>query len=310
MGVYEDILSQVESGDVDLRGDQIIADCPECGKEGHCYVQPYKGLWYCFRCGRGGTIVADIRASGGRWERSVRRLAGIHRSPTGTRFPGLRDTSGVSLDVREVTPPDGTCKLTTRGRRYLKERGVSDYQIHLYAPFSVLGSPRVYFPYWNERGELTYYIGRAIPHGLEPKTMENPDPVRPLFGKHVRKFTDWVVLVEGVFDHLATPRSYACLGSHLTDEQAFVLKGDGVEQVWILFDPDAREKSDRSVNKLRSMGVSAASVFVENTKKDPNDLGPVVMTEVVNSLKTQVDRRRTSSIRLLRVHAPMFGLSQ
>jgi KaiC/GvpD/RAD55 family RecA-like ATPase/ribosomal protein L37AE/L43A len=35
---------------------QIVVDCPECGKEKHCYIDEAKRVWFCQKCERSGTF--------------------------------------------------------------------------------------------------------------------------------------------------------------------------------------------------------------------------------------------------------------
>ena len=35
-------------------------DCVFCGKEKHMYINPYKKVYHCFRCGRGGRLTISI----------------------------------------------------------------------------------------------------------------------------------------------------------------------------------------------------------------------------------------------------------
>ncbi len=96
-----------------------------------------------------------------------------------------------------------------------------------------------------------------------------------MFGRHVNWVSNGpVVLVEGVFDHFATPtRSYALMGSNITPDQIKRLIKDNVEKVFVIGDPDADSAAQGICKKLLDYYVLAFMVQLAGTNKDPADLG-------------------------------------
>jgi hypothetical protein len=140
----------------------------------------------------------------------------------------------------------------------------------------------VWFPYW-EADEVLWAVGRSF-NGSEPKTMEVGTTEKPLFGRHLGPSPKSVVLVEGVFDHLHVPESFAVMGSTVTSRQILSLVADGVERAFLLFDPDAEDKVKASAEHLRRFGVPTWPVFWRGTRKDPAEIGRVRMGNVVRSM--------------------------
>jgi len=165
-----------------------------------------------------------------------------------------------------------------------KTEEVKIQQIISYKPYVHKWEPTVYFPYWNESGEQTFYIGRRFVDDDGPKTLEPKSSTKPLFGLHVKRPKPVVFLVEGVFDHLMTPDSYAILGSMIT------------------MDPDASDKCLNNAFRLNRSGLRAWPVMFGGDK-DPGDLGLAQMSGVCNHLRNL----RLSRMQDIYVDCKSFG---
>jgi hypothetical protein len=116
---------------VDESGDQLVADCPFCGKEGHFYANKVRGLWDCKKCGASGntgTFLRQIAADTMKGTRSsamqeLARDRGVSVSTLKRWFLGKRadgrwlipvfNTHGLPIDIRVYLPGDKT--RSTRG---------------------------------------------------------------------------------------------------------------------------------------------------------------------------------------------------
>ena len=264
-------------------GDEVSFECPKCRDDGHFSVNITKQVFYCFKCHYSGSIKQEIRKNSVMWSEILAIVGDTYLPPCPGRYPAFCSLAGSPIMESEggyVFIKDGAEKAG----RYCLDRGMTRQQIYDYKVYTKEYDGRVYFPYWNEKGEITFWIGRATNNLTEPKTLTMPGSECPLFGRHVKKYTDEVVLVEGVFDHFATPNSYAIMGSNVTGNQILQLKVDDVKKIFIIFDPDAHEQSERVAKKLANFGFDVFPVMLSGDQ-DPAEIGRKRMTELVESIK-------------------------
>lgn len=287
----------VNLGAYRVRKGNVEIDCYLCGGQNKLSLHVERAIFSCFKCGFGGSARYTLLRDPALWGTLRGVVGGTGSHPSGG-ISGPRE--GISLPLRTIggdaaplPPPlrplgDAFPALRRKAREYLVGRGVTPEQITRYAASVIPGdASRVYFPVWGDRG-LSYYMGRALDPDGEPKTLE-PGTEKPLFGLHVQPFIegDVMVLVEGAFDHLATPGSLAVMGSVITPYQLDLVKKGKPAWVAILFDPDARGKALKQAQMLWSAGVKARSITFGSTLAhgDPGDHGQEMMGKVVRSIK-------------------------
>ena len=286
-------IRQMRAGNAFRNEEQVVIPCPECDTDEHnnCYVETKRGLFHCFKCGLGGSMRRALTRRREEWKAALQFVG----EPSGGGLPGAEDvsdelipllTSGGRLRVGGVFGG-----LIRKAYNYCLLRGVTHEQVQAYRVSVRRFESRVFFPVWDLDGETTFWIGRTL---LEKdgvaKTIEPTGSDKPLYGRHVMKAglidiaeDPWVVLVEGVFDHLITPNSYAMLGSTVTVGQCDTLKGDGVRSVFLVGDPDIGGQMGVSVRRLVRRGLVAYPVKVEG-QQDPAALGRKVMERLTASL--------------------------
>ena len=313
--VLDYVRHSVSMGDFSVSGFRLLMDCPlpECQdsrKREHFYVNREWYGWHCYRQGVRGSLKDLVLANPLLWA-PVRTL----------------DDRGTSRLTNLTTLPNDLVPLTEvsdrifasqrrRAYEYALRRGVSPAQIHDYRLAVKEGDPRLWFPYWDDESKVIFRMGRVVElPGDSPldllKTWDEGTPDKPLYGSHVRKPTGYCLLVEGVFDHFVTPHSFSLMGSTITQTQADRLEqwwDDGhVDRVFLLLDPDAKEKGRREIAKLRRRGIPASAVFLEGTDDDPGKIGAGTMGRVSRSLAATPTRVLTTTPFLtLRVPPPTF----
>lgn len=278
------VVGAISTGDYDRQEEQLVLNCPSCGKDRKLYVNVDRKLYHCFRCKIGGSLRDSAARDAGGWA-TVRAAVPTYRSSSRSVVFPLDFVPLVGTDGRAQLGGQGkaTGSLVRKAYDYLLRRGVTHEQIWRYAASVVAFEARVFFPYWEVNGRVTFSMGRALTDAVQPKTIEPHGSDKPLFGRHINRLRDQAVLVEGAFDHLATPSSYGLMGSGVTEQQAATLIDDGVRKVFQLFDPDADEQSARSASKLARRGLLVHRVRME-TEQDPSSLGREVMTGLVEEL--------------------------
>jgi len=302
--VLNHITSMVFSGEYIFSDDtnQLIVSCPFCETDsGHFYVNIEKFLYHCFKCKVGGSLKNEIYRNLESWTKLRRHLISTTNLKT-FRISELVDDSKTLLipifEALELGEDDlGYSSLAVKAYKYCINRGMTRGQVADYHVSVVRFENRVYFPYWNKINKIIFYTGRQlddIDDGV--KTIEMVNSSKPLFGRHIHQWHDYVVLVEGVFDHFVTPHSYAIMGSSITQQQINQLRDDHIQRVFLLCDPDAEKGMLFSANKLARGGVKTFPVFMAGNK-DPAELGWAKMANIVEQLET-VQYRRSQIVRV------------
>lgn len=298
---YQYVKAHIQSGAYDLSGRELFMACPGCGNDSHFSVNLSNGKFNCFKCTVGGKLAGEIANDRLNW----RRLTG---NLLDSDFLSNRSTPGRKIDlpknayiIHSALYSDGnsprkkhvnnSLSLCERAFIYCQKRGLTKEQIKKYRVFIKPMDPRVYFPYWNRYGEITYFMGRKM-MGVQDvmKTKDVEDTEKPLFGRQVEVLRDRVILVEGVFDHFVTKSSYALMGSSVSTAHIMQLREDGVKTVYVLGDPDASLTAENNARKLRNFKFNAFPVFMHTKGRDPGDLGRDRMDEVVKELFSKVRR--------------------
>lgn len=288
--IYNHITSHLQSGAcTSMGGGEILMVCPGCGDEMHFSVNVRKGVFNCFKCEIGGNIRYEIQRNRQEWLSLTSRLPSDTPSGYTGKARPICSLGGqaISVVVQDI-PPDKTpleYTAAVRAMKYCYKRGMTKEQIEEYKVCIKALDPRVWFPYWNEKGEVIFQMGRTMVDTVEPKTQNHPEGSElPLFGRHVHVERDEVVLVEGVFDHFVTPSSYALMGSNITGPQIIQLREDDIKRVFLVLDPDASQQAVSAAQKLANFRFDVFPVVIQN-KKDPAELGRKWMDTVIKEVK-------------------------
>lgn len=309
--VLDYVRHAVQMGDFTVSGFRLLMDCPlpECQdsrKREHFYVNREWYGWRCYRQGVRGSLKDLVLGNPLLWapvrtldDRGTARLSGVTKLPD---------------DLIPLTEVSDRIFASQRRRayEYALRRGASPAQIHDYRLAVKQADPRLWFPFWNDQAEVVFRMGRVVELDGDPpldllKTWDEGTSDKPLYGSHVRKPSGHLLLVEGVFDHFVTPHSFSLMGSTITPTQADTLEQwckDGLlDRVFLLLDPDAKDKGKREVVKLRKRAIPASVVFLEGTDSDPGKLGAGTMGRISRSLAA-LPRARLTAEPFLRLHVP------
>jgi len=231
-------------------GEEVLTDCPDCGKEGHLYVNVFKKVAYCQRCQQGFT-----------WLR-LEKLMGLPRHLVDPA-PGLDDVRALAAGLGKLTPiavdelpevelPYGTFPawkypeaLAYLETRKIGVRAVFRHELR-YAPYGPCAH-RILFPIrWNSR--LVGYQGRCIvKHCRDCRKKEHPKyifstgfPAARVFYPQRHLCRARILLVEGVIPALRFG-GLATFGKKLTSAQLALLKANQrvIREVILAFDHDA-----------------------------------------------------------------------
>ncbi len=288
-------------GDFSRSDNEFVVKCPFChDKKGHCYINYHKKVSFCFVCRTATNFKIALQGH------SVKSLLYTYTKKQGSKDfvagTGFRaDCAFVvlisTIEERQQENISSAVKID-RAYDYCIDRGITLRQMRDYSISVKPYESRVYFPVWDKDIKTIFYMGRTLINQI-PKTVEMKNSSKPLYGRHVNKVEgDTVILVEGVFDHFATPNSYALMGIHITKSQIAELKEDNVKRVFVIGDPDSSRLSIGVSKLLLSKGVQAFPVQLLNTSKDPAELGRETMGKIVNLLFALPKTKRSTVIRL------------
>jgi len=273
----------VMSGSYTIKNNELYLTCPNCGdNREHFSVNIQKSLYHCFKCNFGGNFINSISQHFNEWSQ-IRALISVHPVIVNEKRNDNILKGLTSLDSGKETfeSHDYLIGFKKRVVDYCLNRGMIYSQITNYHLMIKSFENKIYFPYW-QNGRVTYLTERNL-SGIGPKVIDIPGMVKPLYGRHIRRLDEIVVLVEGVFDHFVTPYSYAMLGSSITDEQITTLKYDGISNVIIINDPDVLCSAIHNKEKLAQQKISAFVVVLPD-QKDPADIGSKGMSKIVYDL--------------------------
>lgn len=301
-GTYNYVVNCIRNGGCDANGHgEISMRCPGCGADDHFSVNYKNGLYNCFKCSVSGSLASQIGKQFSSWKKLVRVMSN-QSSGYITRPRGVCSLDGNTIygvmrgEVSEVGHSLQMAQAL-RAMKYCIGRGMTKKQVDDYKVTIKPLDSRVYFPYWDEDGEVIFTMGRTMSDTIEPKTLESGDTNKPLFGRHLRILHNNVVLVEGVFDHFVTPASYALMGSAVVNQQIAQLTSDGVKRVFLLLDPEARMETRNAAVKLARHHFDVYPLLLDGwSKDDPAKLGRQTMTTLVNSVMFNCPRRPQSIV--------------
>lgn len=276
------IQDRLAAGDYSRSGNSLRFNCFSCGDtRKHLYISLDYGGAICFRCDNTFFLRKDQLTE---MKRKVKYKA-LPKAKGVTKLPD----DWVPLFTQSQEVLHAVCKPYC----YCMARNIAPRQVINYKLATVPYSGRVYFPYWDEKGNVIYWTARAISDKVTPKSIESGGD-KPLYGRHIIRTESLavktyheVILVEGVFDHFTTPHSYAIIGSHITDQQVNTLKTDGIKKVYVIHDPGTEDSiRQRACRRLVNIGINAWPVYLNGCgSQDPADIGRERMSEVVAHLR-------------------------
>lgn len=285
--------------------EEILLDCPKCGAEGRCCLNPGLRLYNCYRCG-GGRLIDWLQnvcgmSAGDAFRllqnRTLDSLAGFEQlvdrfmkdeSPIEQGVPG----EGIAHYVAEFLPLGGNIVADLVCETYLKERGFTlDYASSwglLYADSATKFHDRLIMPCWED-GRIVYFQGRTMigaePKYFNPSAKDGCDRNLYVWNIDVAAQYSKVYVVEGVFNGMSIgPNVVSTFGKAVSEHQLMKLRQKlkpGTEVVFA-FDHGAEEQAYDAAVALS--GSFVTSVLMMPDKRDLNDWYKQGGTEAVQWL--------------------------
>lgn len=261
--------------DIVGNGREVRMNCPNCSDTTkHLYVNQDRNVYYCFKCGEGGTIQVHTEPSLEQFDLFVKKDV---RSLT----PGSVVTVKATTDKKLIKSlPPNTVVDSTTALSYLRSRGITDREINTYDIRESTDKHGIYkysiiFPITRTIkvpgfGALNYFVCRKYDRS-EPKYVNAP------WAKNDTMFITEnfkgrpTVIVEGIFDALAISRvgfnAIALLGKKATAQQLNRLRVLGPYKIYL--DRDALTHAIQLKLQLNALSISASLIQHD---KDAADL--------------------------------------
>jgi hypothetical protein len=256
-----------------------IFDCPHCGKSEKLWIRKKDGRFICFYC-------ADIDRFKGRAEYALKDLLNQPLDAIKEKLYGFSSREGentyITIDLKGfteeeelVTPPpkeiswpwdsyEITSSFAARGAAYLESRGIP---LHVASAYGIRYWPtqrRVLFPVFVD-GVLVGYQGRAVyktewedsngmsHSGLKILTSQGMDRSNEVMFYDRLRGSKHVVLCEGPVDALKAHLcggNIATMGKVVSRGQLNLIRGLGIEKVYLALDPDASDEAAKVAQEL------------------------------------------------------------
>jgi len=197
----------------------------------------------------------------------------------------------TNLPNEFITLTPGTTKdvLVIPFLKYLHQRGLLASTIYKYNIGCCLSGRyygRVVIPSYDLRGNVNYFIGRAIHDNHEPTYLNAySDKNKIIFNeKNLHANTNTIIITEGVFDMMAIDQVFgdrfgytAMLGKFISDRLLDVV-ADQQPKIYLCIDNDAWIQSKKIAEKLQLYG---AEVYIAHPPKNVKDFGQLTKEGII-----------------------------
>lgn len=175
-------------------------------------------------------------------------------------------------------------------KKYLLNRGMSEEDLYR---FKVGYSEefgfenRAIFPSFDAELNLNFYVTRTVDQKIKFAKYRNCDASKKdiIFNEHLVDWKKPVIIVEGIFDAVkAGSNAIPVLGSWIDmQHQVFKKLVQNQSDVFLGFDPDAKEKEIKVAKNLMSHGINVR--LIQNTEKDLGDMSKEEVKNLIHNAK-------------------------
>jgi len=279
--------------------DEYVIDCPKCGAQGRCYLNPTKRLYHCMKCGGGllvhwmgevfgipSYVAADILD-----DKETVNVADYESAVSSIDLPARVEVTSPTEDIiAEIQSfrhiGYGDAFVDNLCAPYLLDRG---YNLEYAKLWRLMFAPggrfagRLVLPVLNSLGEMTYFQARTIfasDDDDEPK-YRNPS-ARDGMGRDNAVFNldfvekhqqDTLYVCEGAFNAMAIGmNAIALFGKTLSESQwsQIASKITRGTKIVVCFDHGTGKETARAAQRLSSVFTSMSYVQMPDTR-DYND---------------------------------------
>jgi hypothetical protein len=246
-----------------IGNDEFLIRCPFCGDgttHNHCFVNPYKKVFHCYRCHEKGTLrklaekveVTHLEPRVGITEKKKYEPIEFSQFPKLTGKAGITDKDGWKylIDKRKLTPNEiknYDIRIGINGRYYGRViiPIIEESEIVCFTARSIYAhiEPKYLFPH---HGEMKLTTSEAI-FGYDKLRKAHPDDKRD------------IVIVEGAFDAIAIEKKTSALAmsflsNHMSNGQFVKFQNRDIfpieSKYYIMMDEDAYEEGYKMAKRI------------------------------------------------------------
>lgn len=269
-----DLLGEPENPD----SEWVYYKCPFCQKQGKhkikLAINANTLVWKCWVCKEHGSNLFSLIRKLGKWSLKDRVKSAV-QNIIPQKFSKPKGKLSLPKEFLPLNQ-DRDFIMKKRVLRYLKKRGIGQYQINKYdIGFCQTGQykNRIVIPSFDQKGVLNYFTGRSIVKEQELKYL-NPNCARSqiIIFENLITWKFPVVLTEGIFDAMsvnfnAIPLMGKVVPNALVEK---LLYYDA--EVIITLDSDARDDQYDILRQLYKQGLSNI-YYLNLPEKDPSEMG-------------------------------------
>lgn len=235
-----------------------------------------KGKWHCWKCGASGPTIRsllnrlDVSAS-------LRSALLQATSEDGSLIPPTVEEEEPLLQLPEEYAPIGARNAPrshSKALSYLRRRQISTGDV-LCRRIGFCATGRYYnrliIPSYDSKDKLNYFVARDVTGKTDYKYLNPPVSKDIVSFENLISWSHPIVLCEGYLDAIRIKwNALPLIGTILQDRVKQKLLINGVKQVFVCLDPDARDKAFKIAQTLMGEGIRVHIVDLPGTK-DPAD---------------------------------------
>jgi len=276
-------------------GKDIAVFCPTCKKspkskkKRKLSISIETGIYHCWVCESKGKSLAKFI------KYEIPNFKDLEKV---REFFGSEIVEGTTVEeeIRLSLPEDFRLVALDNNRssriikKYLFNRGMSEEDLYR---FKVGYSEefgfdnRAIFPSFDADLDLNFYVTRTVDQKIKFAKYRNCDASKKdiIFNEHLVDWKKPVTIVEGIFDAVkAGNNAIPVLGSWIDmQHQVFKKLIQNQTDVFLGFDPDAKEKEIKVAKSLMSHGINVK--LIQNTEKDLGDMSKEEVKNLIQNAK-------------------------
>jgi predicted RNA-binding Zn-ribbon protein involved in translation (DUF1610 family) len=281
--LYRFLQNQIDSAlgsPFDGNATEVQYACPRCGntsKKKHLSINYEKGVFQCWKCNFGGSVLylakylgMEVRRPAADWSKSIRHVFSSHKKPILDDVYDNELELEYPCDVKPIHP-------ASRAMSYLAARGVNWHTANHYKMVESVGdskwSNRIFIPSLAN-GVPVYWVARSMNPNATSKYLTPVDIDKKFYlfnFQEVKKYS-YVVITEGVFDAIAAGiNATALFGKHASESQIQQLVSANFDNYLICLDSDARKDAEQLANRLDAHKKSVYMVSLPQGKDPATD---------------------------------------
>lgn len=230
--------------------------------------------WHCWVCNRKGKKIITLFKALDVPQHRIDELGSYVKINFHEHTKVQQEALILPKEFKPLYQADTGEVIVRQALRYLKERGVTKYDIARYGlGYCETGQYRsmIIIPSYDHSGAINYFVGR----NFGPSAMKYKNPP---YSKDIVPFelqVNWespIILCEGAFDAIAIKRNaIPLLGKTIPQKLLKKIVSSKVVEVFVALDKDAMKQALRYCQTLLDQGKRVYLVDME--EKDPSELG-------------------------------------